>query len=129
MLDGERLRGLAGRLVEVPGVVGVMLGGSRARGDHTPASDVDLGLYYRSPLDVAALGGLAREVAGPRSEVTRPGDWGPWVDGGGSPQDAGEPAGLLGQVADHAGPFGQHHLRGAGHIGPASARPATAAGR
>jgi Nucleotidyltransferase domain len=83
MGNGERLRGLAGRLVEVPGVVGVMLGGSRARGDHTPASDVDLGLYYRSPLDVAALGALAREVAGPRAQVTRPGEWGPWVDGGG----------------------------------------------
>jgi hypothetical protein len=83
MLSDERLRGLAGRLVGVPGVVGVMLGGSRARGDHTPASDVDLGLYYRRPLDVAALGALAREVAGPRAAVTRPGEWGPWVDGGG----------------------------------------------
>ena len=62
MLSDERLRGLAGRLVGVPGVVGVLLGGSRARGDHTPASDVDLGLYYRPPLDVAALGALAREV-------------------------------------------------------------------
>jgi Nucleotidyltransferase domain len=83
MLTAQRSHWLAGRLVEVPGVVGVMLGGSRARGDHTPASDVDLGLYYRPPLDVARLGALAREVAGPRAQVTRPGEWGPWVDGGG----------------------------------------------
>lgn len=83
VLSDELLRGLAERLVGVPGMVGVLLGGSRARGDHTPESDVDLGLYYRPPLDVAALGGLAREVAGPDAEVTQPGAWGPWVDGGG----------------------------------------------
>ncbi len=79
----EQLAALAARLVEVPGVVAVTLGGSRARGEHTPESDVDLGLYYRPPLDVAALGALARDVAGPRARVTAPGQWGPWVDGGG----------------------------------------------
>jgi hypothetical protein len=62
--------------------VAVTLGGSRARGEHTPASDVDLGLYYRPPLDTGALGDLARAVAGPDAAVTRPGEWGPWVDGG-----------------------------------------------
>jgi hypothetical protein len=77
------MRALAGRLSEVPGVVGVMLGGSRARGEHTPDSDVDLGLYYRPPLDVPALGRLARDVSGPDVRVTAPGEWGPWVDGGG----------------------------------------------
>jgi Nucleotidyltransferase domain len=82
VVSDERLRDLAGRLVEVPGVVGVLLGGSRARGTHTPESDTDLGLYYRPPLDVAALGALARGVAGPQARVTRPGEWGPWVDGG-----------------------------------------------
>ncbi|GAA4968127.1 nucleotidyltransferase domain-containing protein [Kineococcus glutinatus] len=77
------MREIAERLVRVPGVQAVALGGSRARGDHTPASDVDLGLYYRPPLDVAALGELAREVAGPDAQVGAPGAWGPWVDGGG----------------------------------------------
>lgn len=79
----RNLQDLAAALVEVPGIVGVMLGGSRARGAHTEDSDVDLGLYYRPELDVAALGGLAHEVAGADAAVTRPGEWGPWVDGGG----------------------------------------------
>ena len=76
------LAALAERLVAVGGVVGVLLGGSRARGTHHPDSDVDLGVYYRPPLDVDGLAALAREVAGPDATVTRPGDWGPWVDGG-----------------------------------------------
>jgi hypothetical protein len=74
---------MAGRLVEVSGVVGVLLGGSRARGDHTPDSDTDLGLYYRPPLDLAALRDLAHGLAGPAARLTEPGEWGPWVDGGG----------------------------------------------
>jgi predicted nucleotidyltransferase len=73
---------LAARLTGVSGVVGVTLGGSRARSEHVDSSDVDMGLYYRQPLDTEALGELAREVAGVRAEVTEPGRWGPWVDGG-----------------------------------------------
>lgn len=82
LISDKQLGELAGRLVGISGVVGVMLGGSRARGTHTPESDVDLGLYYRPALDVAALGELAREIAGPEARVTSPGEWGPWVDGG-----------------------------------------------
>jgi predicted nucleotidyltransferase len=81
-LDERQLRTLAERLASVRGVVGVTLGGSRARGDHTPESDVDLGVYYRPPLDVDGLRRLARDVGGPAAEVTEPGEWGPWVDGG-----------------------------------------------
>jgi len=77
------MRALAERLVTVPGVVAVALGGSRARGTHRPDSDHDLGLYYRGTLDVDALQALATEVADGPVEVTRPGAWGPWVDGGG----------------------------------------------
>ncbi|MCK2216151.1 nucleotidyltransferase domain-containing protein [Actinomadura sp. ATCC 31491] len=79
----EELRELAGRLAAVPGVAAVVLGGSRARGTHRPDSDTDLGLYYRHPLDTARLRALAREVTGEPAEVTEPGGWGPWVDGGG----------------------------------------------
>ncbi|WP_430780856.1 nucleotidyltransferase domain-containing protein [Actinoplanes sp. G11-F43] len=82
-LTDERLTTIAHRLLDVPGVVGVVLGGSRARGTHTEDSDYDLGLYYRSPLDTKRLGELAVEVAGPGSGVTAVGEWGPWVDGGG----------------------------------------------
>lgn len=74
---------MAARLVTIEGVEAVLLGGSRARGDHLPDSDYDLGLYYRPPLDVSGLGRLARDIAGPAAEVTEPGGWGPWVDGGG----------------------------------------------
>lgn len=81
--DGLDLAALAERLTTIDGVVGVSLGGSRARGDHTAGSDVDLGLYYQGDLDTAALGALARDLAGPGAEVTERAGWGPWVDGGG----------------------------------------------
>ncbi|MBV2156445.1 nucleotidyltransferase domain-containing protein [Kitasatospora sp. SUK 42] len=73
--DIERM---AGQLAQVPGVVGVMLGGSRARGEERPGSDWDLGVYYRGGLDLDAL----RALAGPGVEVAGPGGWGPWVNGG-----------------------------------------------
>lgn len=79
----DRLTEIAKRLAEVTGVVGVCLGGSRARGAHRPDSDYDLGLYYRPPLDTPALRLLATELTGGPVEVTEPGGWGPWVDGGG----------------------------------------------
>jgi hypothetical protein len=73
---------MADQLAAVPGIVGVTLGGSRARGEHAPDSDVDLGLYYRTPLDLDALRLVARAVAGPQASITALGAWGPWVDGG-----------------------------------------------
>src|SRR3954462_5128000 len=82
VLSDARLRDLAEELVEVGGIDAVVLGGSRARGEHTAASDVDVGLYYRPPLDVPALQALAKQVAGADARVTVPGEWGPWVDGG-----------------------------------------------
>jgi len=74
VIDDEELRKLAQRLGEADGMIGVLLGGSRARGEHTPESDFDLGLYYRPPLDIDALQDLARDVAGPEASVTRPGE-------------------------------------------------------
>jgi predicted nucleotidyltransferase len=50
---------LAGRLAEVPGVVAVTLGGSRATGTAVADSDWDFGLYYErglDPADITALG-------------------------------------------------------------------------
>jgi hypothetical protein len=77
-VDDEALRALAERLVAVDGVVAVALGGSRARGTHRPDSDYDLGLYYRGALDLHSLRALAGDT-----ELTDPGGWGPWVNGGG----------------------------------------------
>ncbi len=81
--NGLDLAVLARRLITVDGAVRVVLGGSRARGAHHEGSDVDLGIYYRGDLDVAALAAIARDIGGPEAEITRPGEWGPWVDGGG----------------------------------------------
>lgn len=78
----DRLTEIAHRLADVEGVIGVCLGGSRARGTHRPDSDTDLGLYYRHPLDTGALRRIAAELTGGTVEVTEPGGWGPWVDGG-----------------------------------------------
>ena len=68
---------IAARLNEIPGVVAVTLGGSRAQGNERPDSDWDFGLYYNGKIDpdhVRALGWPG--------EVTRPGGWGPVVNGG-----------------------------------------------
>ena len=52
------------RLAEVPGIAGIVLGGSRARGTATAASDYDIGLYYgpHEPLDTARLLEIAKEL-------------------------------------------------------------------
>ncbi|MFJ9847946.1 nucleotidyltransferase domain-containing protein [Streptomyces sp. NPDC101150] len=82
MDDLQRMTDIASRAVRVPGVVGVMLGGSRARGTHRADSDWDLGVYYRGELDLAALESLAAAVTGGPVEVFGPGGWGAWVNGG-----------------------------------------------
>ena len=52
MLSDAELSSIADRLAAVSGMVGVTLGGSRARGSALPGSDVDLGLYSRGGLDI-----------------------------------------------------------------------------
>ena len=68
---------IAGRLAQIPGVVAVTLGGSRATGDARPDSDWDFGLYYRDRIDAADVRAL-----GWPGEVSEPGGWGPVVNGG-----------------------------------------------
>ena len=86
----ERVLALAertsARLSAIPGVVAVVLGGSRASGAPEPDADLDLGLYYRAaaPPPLARLRALARELSDPGApaDVTDFGAWGPWVVGG-----------------------------------------------
>lgn len=77
-----RIDEFAAQIVAVDGVVGVTLGGSRARGDELPTSDTDLGIYHDATLDIPGLTAVARRWAGPDTEVVAPGGWGPWVSGG-----------------------------------------------
>src|SRR5215210_7481979 len=71
---------LATALADLPGVVAVVLGGSRATGTARPDSDWDLGLYYRGsrrrfdPDDLRRLGS--------QGHVSALGEWGPIVHGG-----------------------------------------------
>lgn len=85
--DAELAGRLAERLAQIEGVEAVVLGGSRARGEQHPDSDVDIGIYCRPerPLAVDALRRLARELDDRRlpNLVTNPGEWGPWINGGG----------------------------------------------
>jgi hypothetical protein len=80
---------LLGRLIRAfSGVVGIraiVLGGSRARGEASAASDYDLGLYYEpdSPIDLGRLAKAVTLLPGPAtSSVTAIGEWGPWINGG-----------------------------------------------
>lgn len=77
---------IAGRLAEVTGVCGVMLGGSWARRAGYADSDLDVGIFYdpEEPLDLAAVRALAHELdrREPAPEVTGIGEWGLWVNGG-----------------------------------------------
>ena len=74
-------------LATVPGVAAIALGGSRARGTASDASDYDIGLYFSTGrlLDTDRLLEVARTfVDEPDSaEVTPIGSWGPRIVGGG----------------------------------------------
>ena len=68
---------LAAQLAEIPGVVAVTLGGSRATNTAIEGSDWDFGLYYRGRLDPAGIVAL-----GWPGRVFAPGEWGRIVNGG-----------------------------------------------
>jgi predicted nucleotidyltransferase len=78
------------KLGTLPGVVAVVLGGSRARGTDRPDSDWDIGLYYRGGFDAALLSGL-----GFPGHVAQPGEWGRIVNGGAWLSVEGEPVDVL----------------------------------
>ncbi len=98
MRDGT-LDAFVERLKPVPGIVAIVVGGSRARGTADTSSNTDLGLYYHRhcPLNVAALDAVATECDDRKSAglVTAIGEWGPWINGGGWLQLEGRPVDLL----------------------------------
>jgi hypothetical protein len=79
-------------LSKVEGVVAVVLGGSHARGDAKPSSDIDLAMYYHpdKPLNIEHLRVLADELeqSDPTLKLyedrgpTELGGWGPFINGG-----------------------------------------------
>ncbi len=87
------------RLAEVPGVVGIVLGGSRARGAANAASDYDIGLYYGTdePLDTDRLLNVAGDLVDDSNEaaITPVGGWGPRIVGGGWLSIEGQKVDLL----------------------------------
>jgi hypothetical protein len=86
-------------LAEVPGIGAIVVGGSRARGTATDASDYDIGLYYseQRPLDTNGLLRAMRTFADApeTTQVTAIGGWGPWIVGGGWLSVAGRKLDLL----------------------------------
>jgi hypothetical protein len=79
-------RRVAGEFATADGVVGVTLGGSAASGTADSFSDIDLGLYYHSsfPPSIDALNAIAERIDDRHlaTAVTKPGEWGPWINGG-----------------------------------------------
>ena len=74
-------------LKDVPGIVGVVLGGSRARGTNHSTSDIDIGIYYdvTAGFDVEKISKIATKLDDEHREnlVTSLGEWGAWINGGG----------------------------------------------
>jgi len=74
-------------LESVPGIAGVVLGGSRARGTHHDKSDIDIGIYYDEVegFNIEELNKVAAKLDDEHREnlVTQIGGWGPWVNAGG----------------------------------------------
>lgn len=87
-MDTETLiQNIVSEIKSVSGVKAIVLGGSRARGTHTPSSDIDLGIYYdpSQPMDLVALGNVATQLDDEHriDVITGFGGWGPWINGGG----------------------------------------------
>ena len=75
------LNKISSKLEDIPGIIGIVLGGSRARGTHHEKSDIDIGIYYDEAegFDIEELNKVAAKLDDERREklVTQIGGWGP----------------------------------------------------
>lgn len=90
---------VAKHLQAIGGVVGVVLGGSRARGTHSPDSDYDIGVYYsdEQSLDLNGVAKAAAQLDDDHRDglIAPPGGWGHWVNGGGWLTVEGRPVDII----------------------------------
>ncbi len=84
-------------LAQVSGVKAIALGGSQSRGEADAHSDFDFGVYYAGTLDAAALQECLKSLDdGHRDNLLNPpGEWGPWINGGGWLTVEGVPVDVL----------------------------------
>ncbi|ANH81442.1 hypothetical protein A8C56_11035 [Niabella ginsenosidivorans] len=80
----QLMTAIADDLKGIDGVKAVVLGGSYAEGTATPASDIDIGIYYNEdrPFTIEAIKTVAERYAIDTPVVTGFYEWGPWVNGG-----------------------------------------------
>ncbi|AZP04660.1 nucleotidyltransferase domain-containing protein [Jeotgalibaca ciconiae] len=73
-------------LSEVDGIDGIVLGGSKSRGEADIHSDTDIGVYYHESINWDEFEEVLRTLSEQRREGEKvlflPGEWGPWVNGG-----------------------------------------------
>jgi predicted nucleotidyltransferase len=73
-------------LGDLPGVAAVALGGSRARSQQLPDSDIDIAIYYSraDPPAIEELHRIATDLHDPEAPklLGGYGEWGPWINGG-----------------------------------------------
>ena len=86
-------------LGDLPGVAAVALGGSRARDQGLPDSDVDIAVYYSraDPPAIEELHRIATDLHDPGAPklLGGYGEWGPWINGGALITIAGRRTDLL----------------------------------
>lgn len=72
--------------IGVTGIDAIVLGGSRATGTADKASDIDIGIYYdEASFDLALFKqkAILLDDEHRKDAIADPGDWGPWINGGG----------------------------------------------
>jgi Nucleotidyltransferase domain len=98
-VSDEVLERVVGALSPIPGIVGIALGGSRARGTADAASDFDVGVYYepaaRPPFERLLAAVEAVDDRGRPDGYGGYGEWGPWVNGGAWLRVAGHKTDIL----------------------------------